>query len=82
MQKTNLDYLANKMKQPRTINEHIIALYGHIKGLKTAILTIKTNDLKHMHQDIDSLHSKIDRLLWWIIGGQGATIVTLISILT
>ena len=35
-----------------------------------------------MHQDIDSLHNKIDRLLWWIIGGLGATIVTIISVLT
>ena len=70
------------MKQPKTTGEHIIALYGHIKGLKSAILTIKTNDLKHMHQDIDSLHNKTDRLLWWIIGGLGATIVTIISVLT
>ena len=70
------------MKQPTTVSEHIIALYGHVKGLKAAINNIRTNDLKHMHQDIDSLHTKIDRLLWWIIGGLGATIVTIISVLT
>ena len=70
------------MKQPKTTNEHIISLYGYIKGLKSAISNIKNNDLKHMHQDIDSLHNKIDRLLWWIIGGLGATIVTIISVLT
>ena len=70
------------MKQPTTVSEHIIALYGHIKGLKSAILNIKNNDLKHMHGDIDKLHTKLDRLLWWIIGGLGATIVTIISVLT
>ena len=70
------------MKQPKTTGEHIIALYGHIKGLKSAILNIKNNDLKHMHGDLDKLHTKLDRLLWWIIGGLGATIVTIISVLT
>jgi len=72
----------NNMKQPRTTNEHIIALYGHVKGLKTAVTNIKNNDLKHMHGDIDKLHTKLDRLLWWIIGGLGATIVTIIGVLT
>jgi len=67
-------------KQPKTTNEHIIALYGHVKGLKAAITNIRTNDLKHMHEDIDRLHSKIDRLLYWLLGGLGATIATLVSI--
>ena len=69
------------MKQPTTVSEHIIALYGYIKGLKAAITTIRTNDLKHMHGDIDRLHMKIDRLLWWIIGGLGATMLTIVSVL-
>jgi len=62
------------MKQPKTTSEHIIALYGHVKGLKTAITNLRTNDLKHMHGDIDRLHSKIDRLLYWLLGGLGATV--------
>ena len=45
-------------KKPRTTGEHIIALYGHITGLKKSITKIETNDLKHMHQDIDKLDSK------------------------
>jgi len=69
------------MKQPKTTSEHIIALYGHIKGLKSAICSIRNNDLKHMHGDIDKLHSKIDRLLWWIIGGLGAIMLTIVSVL-
>ena len=68
------------MKQPKTTNEHIIALYGYIKGLKTAIINIKNNDLKHMHEDIDKLHSKIDKIIYVILGGLGATILTLIGL--
>ena len=75
------------MKQPKTTNEHIIALYGYIKGLKAAITNIRTNDLKHMHEDIDKLHGKIDRLhgkidrlLYWLLGGLGATVAALVGI--
>ena len=68
------------MKQPKTTNEHIIALYGYIKGLKAAITNLRTNDLKHMHGDIDRLHSKIDRLLYWLLGGLGATVAALVGI--
>ena len=39
-------------------------------------------DAQHMHGDIDKLHAKIDRLLWWIIGGLGATMLTIVSVLT
>ena len=68
------------MKQPKTVSEHIIALYGQVKGLKSAICSIRTNDLKHIHQDIDSLHSKIDRLLYWLLGGLGATVAALVGV--
>ena len=68
------------MKNPTTVSEHIIALYGHIKGLKREICSIRTNDLKHMHQDIDSLHNKLDRLLYWLLGGLGATVAALVGI--
>ena len=51
-------------KEPTTISEHIIALYGHIKGLKREIFSIKQNHLKHMHKDIDKLHGKMDRFLY------------------
>ena len=68
------------MKNPKTVSEHIIALYGYIKGLKREICSIRTNDLKHMHGDIDRLHGKIDRLLYWLLGGLGATVLTIVGI--
>jgi len=67
-------------KEPTTISEHIIALYGHIKGLKREIFSIKQNHLKHMHSDIDKLHNKMDRFLYWLLGGLGAIVVTLITV--
>ena len=78
MDSTSRDKLA---KQPKTTNEHIISLYGYITGLKREVSTIKNNHLKHIHEDIDKLHSKIDKVLYAILGGLGATILTLIGLL-
>ena len=69
------------MKHPKTTGEHIVALYGHIKGLKTAINTIKTNDLKHIHRDISGLHAKSDRIIFYIIGGLASTVGIIVGVL-
>ena len=56
-------------KKPNTTGEHIVALYGHVTGLKKDICAIKNNHLKHMHEDIDKTAKKIDYLLGLIISG-------------
>ena len=66
-------------KEPNTVSEHIIALYGHIKGLKREIFSIKQNHLKHIHSDIDKLHGKMDRFLYWLLGGLGAIVLALLT---
>jgi hypothetical protein len=48
-------------KKPRTTGEHIVALYGHVTGLKKSIYTIQNNHLKHMHEDIEKIDNKIDK---------------------
>ena len=68
-------------KQPKT-SEHLISLYGYITGLKREVSQIKNNHLKHLHQDVDKLHGKVDKLLYAILGGLGATIITLIGLFT
>ena len=68
-------------KEPNTVSEHIIALYGHIKGLKREIFSIKRNHLEHMHKDIHRLHSKMDRFLYWLLGGLGAIVIALLTTL-
>ena len=67
-------------KQPKITSEHLISIYGYITGLKREITTIKNNHLKHMHDDIDKLHSKIDKILYVLIGGLGATILTILGL--
>ena len=69
------------MKHPKTTGEHIVALYGHIKGLKTDINTIKTNDLRHIHRDISGLHAKSDRIVFYIIGGLASTVGIIVGVL-
>ena len=68
-------------KKPRTTSEHLISIYGYITGLKREVSNIKNNHLKHVHEDVDKLHGKVDKLLYVILGGLGATIATLIGLL-
>ena len=44
-------------KDPKTTGEHIIALYGHISGLK------KQQD--HMHKGLDDVRQKVN---WFLYG--------------
>jgi len=70
-------------KRPRTTGEHIVALYGHITGLKKDILTIKNNHLHHMHEDIEKIDNKLDKkfdaMISWIIGGVGAIAILFLA---
>jgi hypothetical protein len=68
-------------KKPKTTSEHLISMYGYITGLKREINIIKNNHLKHLHQDVDKLHGKVDKLLYVILGGLGAIVATLVGLL-
>jgi len=59
-------------KKPRTTGEHIVALYGHITGLKKSIDNLKSNHIKHLHDDVEKINTKFDKLIFWIVGGVGA----------
>ena len=64
---------------PKTTREHIIALQGHITGLKRDVQSIKTNHLNHMHKDIDSLGGKVDKIYWVLLATVGAVALQLIE---
>jgi len=70
-------------KRPRTTGEHIVSLYGHVKGLSREINIIKTNHLKHMHEDIEKIDNKIDNkfdsLTNLIMYGVGAVALLFIA---
>jgi|TARA_R110002033_G_scaffold93157_1_gene142404 hypothetical protein len=64
---------------PKTTREHIISLQGNITGLKRDVTNIKTNHLKHMHQDIDKLGGKVDKIYWVLLAAVGATLLTFLD---
>jgi hypothetical protein len=71
-------------KSPKTTGEHLIALYGHVTGLKKDINVIKTNHLKHIHEDLDEVHKKvertsgkIDKLLYILVAGLLAVVLAI-----
>jgi hypothetical protein len=41
---------------------------------------MKNNHLKHLHDDVEGINKKVDRLLFWLLGGLGAIILTLIGL--
>ena len=56
---------------PKTTREHIISLQGNITGLKRDVSNIKSNHLKHMHEDIDKLGGKVDKIYWVLLAAVG-----------
>ena len=50
--------------EPKTTREKLISLYGHVRGVK--------RDIIHMHQDIEKLGGKIDKIYWVLLAAVGA----------
>ena len=69
------------MKTPKTVSEHIIALYHQVSGVKKDLTQLRTNDLRHIHKDIAGLHEKSDRLVMYIIGGLTSTVAIIVGVL-
>ena len=67
------------IKSPKTTGEHLVALYGHVTGLKKDINIIKNNHLKHMHDDIEGLGGKIDKIYWVLLAGVGTAALMLLE---
>ena len=64
---------------PKTTREHIISLQGHVTGLKKDISNIKTNHLKHMHEVIDKLGGKVDKIYWVLLAAVGTVVLQLVE---
>ena len=65
--------------EPKNTREHIVALYGYITGLRKDVSSIKNNHLKHMHQDIDKLGGKIDKIYWVLLAAVGSVAILLLE---
>ena len=62
---------------PKSVRENIIALQGHIAGLKRDVTSIKNNHLKHINLRIHDLGGKIDRVYWVLLAMVGAVALQL-----
>jgi hypothetical protein len=62
------------------LDDHVIDLYNRVDDVKKDISVIKNNHLKHMSVDINRIGKKVDRILWSMITGMGALILTLIAL--
>ena len=62
------------------LDDHVIDLYNRVDDVKKEISIIKNNHLKHMGIDINRIGKKVDRILWSMITGMGALILTLIAL--
>ena len=62
------------------LDEHMIDLYNRVDNLKKDISVIKNNHLKHMSCAIYKIEKKVDKILWYMITGMGALILSLIAI--
>ena len=69
------------MKTPKTVSEHIIALYHQVSSVKKDLTQLRTNDLRHIHKDIEGLHAKSDRIIMYIIGGLTSTVAIIVGVL-
>ena len=60
---------------PKTTREHIVSLYGYITGLRKDISQIKNNHLKHIHEDVEKLGGKIDKIYWVLLTVAGTAVI-------
>ena len=67
--------------EPKTTREHIISLYGHMTGIKKDIYKIKNNDLKHIHEDVEKLGGKVDKIYWVLLMAVGSAILLAVDII-
>ena len=57
--------------EPKTTREHIVSLYGHVKGVK--------KDIAHMHNGIHKLGGKVDKIYWVLLAAVGPVAILLLE---
>ena len=65
--------------EPKTQREHLISLYGHVTGVKKEVYAIKKNQT-HIHDDIEKLGGKIDKIYRVLLAAVGTVAMSLIGI--
>jgi hypothetical protein len=57
--------------EPKNTREHILSLYGHISGVK--------KNLKHVHENVEKLGGKIDKIYWVLLAAAGSAVLFVIE---
>ena len=57
--------------EPKTTRDHILSLYGHISGVK--------KNLKHVHEDVEKLGGKIDKVYWVLLTVAGSAVLFMLE---
>jgi len=65
--------------EPKTQREHLISLYGHVTGVKKDVYAIKKNQT-HIHNDIEKLGGKVDKIYWVLLAAVGTVAMSLIGV--
>ena len=58
-------------REPKTTREHIVSLYGYVKGVK--------KDIAHMHNGIHTLGGKVDKIYWVLLAAVGTVAIILLE---
>ena len=66
-------------KRTKNTSEHLISICGHIEVLTKSISNLKSNHIYHLHQDVEKINDKFDKLLFWITGGVSAVALVFIA---
>ncbi len=67
-------------KKHKTVGEEIVSLHGHVTGLKKDISNLKNNQIKNLSDSVSKIEKKVDYIVYYLIAGMGALIITLISL--
>ena len=65
--------MANYGNATKNTREHILSLYGHISGVK--------KNLKHVHEDVEKLGGKIDKVYWVLLAAAGTAALFALGII-
>jgi hypothetical protein len=66
--------------EPKSTREHILSLYGYMTGIKKELAKNK-QDLKHIHEDVEKMGGKIDKIYWVLLVAAGTTTLFVIDLM-
>ena len=57
--------------EPKSTREHILSLYGHIRGVR--------RNLSHVHEDVEKLGGKVGKIYWVLLTVAGTAVIFMLE---